>query len=654
MNAALLRGRRCCADGKSLRPLGRCGGALTLSLVPILLTALPSARGELNKDEQANVNQAIDRGVEYLKKQQLPDGTWLAPDRKHIIGYATLPGLTLLESGVPPDDPAIKKVAALVRKSYTRLDGTYEIALTILFLDKLGNPDDKKIIQTLALRLVAGQTVTGGWTYTCPLINHSLEKNLLTTLQQLPALPPLIADQTGKIDTGADGIPVTVAMPFLGTFSYKASPDEIPAGALTNSPGSSSSENGPDQSTIDGPPSLKVAASHLSRQNYCIKALEPAPEPSDAARAAKDKKPAKPVIIPPDLRGMPIFMDPRKLVMIENPQHKSDNSNTQFAILALWAAQRHDVPTERTLRLLVRRFQVSQNPVGSWHYHFFPGGTNEEWGPQMTAVGLLGLAVGHGMAAPARGAATRGQAKDPTILKGFVALTKYIGVPTGRMQGVPQNVSLYYLWSLERVGVLYNLDRIGDKDWYRWGAEILVSNQEPAGNWNNGKYHMASPVIDTCLALLFLQRANLAKDLADKLPFNPADLNTAVADEAKKEAAKPVTGVDLVDEKKPARDPSPPVLVPPETPGQKDETAEKKEDTKPESSNRADTARTSSTPATQPEGKRRIWPYILLGVGAAMLLGFGVFLVIFLRGDEAEEADKRRARKKLVNRIARG
>ena len=37
--------------------------------------------------------------------------------------------------------------------------------------------------------------------------------------------------------------------------------------------------------------------------------------------------------------------------------------------------------------------------------------------------------------------------------------------------------------------------------------------------WHNGDYPGATPVTDTSFALLFLKRANLAKDLSSKLQF---------------------------------------------------------------------------------------------------------------------------------------
>src|SRR5262249_39207659 len=125
----------------------------------------------------------------------------------------------------------------------------------------------------------------------------------------------------------------------------------------------------------------------------------PFDKPSPGAPAVKDKgegksagagdkgtaKPAKvgnpppaPIIVPAGLPGYPVLAaDPRLYANWTDPANKkdtpilgtSDNSNTQFAILALWVAQRHGVPMERTLKLMVQRFRQSQNADGSWGYH---------------------------------------------------------------------------------------------------------------------------------------------------------------------------------------------------------------------------------------------------------------------------------------------
>ena len=118
--------------------------------------------------DQKKIDEGISRGVRYLKSQQASGGTW--QPHGHAVGYAALPGLTLLECGVPASDPAIKKAATFVRHSIATLDGTYELSLAILFLDRLGDPRDKAFIQTMALRLVAGQTEAGGWSYRVPIL----------------------------------------------------------------------------------------------------------------------------------------------------------------------------------------------------------------------------------------------------------------------------------------------------------------------------------------------------------------------------------------------------------------------------------------------------------------------------------------------------
>ena len=84
----------------------------------------------------------------------------------------------------------------------------------------------------------------------------------------------------------------------------------------------------------------------------------------------------------------------------------------------------------------------------------------------------------------------------------------------------------YFLWSLERVGVLYNLPKIDGKDWYAWGRGPLLAKQNKDGSWTGGNYWGSNNILDTCFALLFLKQANLAKDLTNKLQLLAAALAT--------------------------------------------------------------------------------------------------------------------------------
>jgi hypothetical protein len=60
----------------------------------------------------------------------------------------------------------------------------------------------------------------------------------------------------------------------------------------------------------------------------------------------------------------------------------------------------------------------------------------------------------------------------------------------------------YYLYGMERAAVLAGIRNIGEHDWYREGAEFLMSRQGANGAWNGD-------AVPTCFALLFLTRATI-------------------------------------------------------------------------------------------------------------------------------------------------
>jgi hypothetical protein len=406
---------------------------------------------------QKQTNRAIDRGVVYLKGRlqqtdQFYPNVWGTPSAN--TGAVALAGLTLLHCGVPADDRAVQRAAAVVRADRPKLTFTYSLALSLLFLDRLGDAADQDLVRGLALQLIGGQNVTGGWTYDCP---------LLAAAQQEPLL--------GQLQKG----------------SY------TPGGAAAIS---------------------------------------------------------------------------------------TDNSNTQFATLALWAARRHGVPAEPALAEVERRFRASQRPDGSWRYWHSQADTPLP--DSTTCAGLLGLAVGR---VTRKAVAAKEPARDEALDNGLRFLSRTVGkkallseeerarrqkdtalldrllrrvaqvqkaaapgaapgaappalnerdlqeltelarqmtaldnpkegtILQGALMGANAVGDLYFLWSLERVAVIYDLQAIGGRDWYQWGAEIIVPTQKEDGSWSD----RWPGVPDTCFALLFLRRANLASDLTYEL-----------------------------------------------------------------------------------------------------------------------------------------
>jgi hypothetical protein len=363
---------------------------------------------------QAEINRAIDRGSEYLK-------TWVNSFQKIRVdqyreGVISLMGLTLLECGTPADDPAIQGIAKYLRDQKDKIGQTYSLSTAIFFLDRLGNPRDRDLIQTFAMRIVAGQNAWGSWTYSCPILTADEEDKLLT---------------------------------FLRTRNY-ADPDR---------------------------PNIKDVDFEAARKE-----------------------------LPSKLRELPVAQ--RKFAPRRNDA-SGDNSNTQFGLLALWIAKRQGVPTQPALGLVDRYFRTTQNDDGSWGY----SPRTQHWCSSMTCVGLLGLAVGRTVISADREGQPE-QVRDPQIEKAFRFLMTQIAAPrmpgsTGKIVGADAHGDLYYLWSLERVAMVYDLKKIGGKDWYEWASGVLLDSQKADGSWEE----LYPPAIDTCFALLVLKRVNVAKDL---------------------------------------------------------------------------------------------------------------------------------------------
>jgi hypothetical protein len=322
----------------------------------------------------------------------------------------------------------------------------------------------------------------------------------------------------------------------------------------------------------------------------------------------------------------------------------TDNSNSQFAVLALWAARKHDVPMNRTLNLIARRYYTSQNFDGGWSYRYRFGGDLKTT-PAMTCVGLLGLAVAHGLANELGVKAA--VAQDPRVVNGFLALQARIGKHTGAWKNLPME-NLYFLWSVERVGVLFDVATVGDKDWYRWGAEILLANQQPNGNWDDGKYHGHAPALDTCLALLFLKRASLTGDLNEKLPFKPGELAKAI----KKESAPPAKAEETVAAAKATAKTKPPSLEPSLKPAAASALLAIAKNNNPLI---ADVPAQTATPPVETapsveEGGSSAWGWVLAGL--ALLLVVAGVVVLLLPGRQKEVKKKQRRRPRRSPKLA--
>jgi hypothetical protein len=417
------------------------------------------------------IDEAIAKGVAFLKARLDDKGHFRGGGNGDRLGGAALIGLTLLSCGVGPDDPQVNAIAARVRgQEGGYLNQTYDLACCIWFLDKLGNNTDADLIRKLGLRLIAGQNAIGGWGYECHVLTQQQEEQLLNLLEQQYYQPP---------------------GPTVGA------PQQRPKAAAA-------------QRGQDGPASLPVLQ----------------------------------------------FKPGQKL-----PGYgQGDNSVTQFAVLALWAAQKYGVPAQRSLAMAEAHFRQNQGSDGSWGYS-----KPNNWRDSMTCAGLIALAAGKGVQYDESGKnkSPDGElGKDAQIQRALTFVgqrLKVLGLPLSqdrrnkliaekqrlsaelrdagagevsaienRLQDIeallhPRVVGrgrnqliqadahgdLYFMWSVERVGVLFDLNTIGGQDWHAWGAEILLHFQKADGSWVD----IHGDAVDTCFALLFLKRVNVAHDL---------------------------------------------------------------------------------------------------------------------------------------------
>jgi hypothetical protein len=143
----------------------------------------------------------------------------------------------------------------------------------------------------------------------------------------------------------------------------------------------------------------------------------------------------------------------------------------------------------------------------------------------MTCAGLMALATAIGIKGELKASnkpAGKGLGKperDPAVERGFRRLERHLLDDYGGGRGPERGPVFqgpnfhYFVWSLERVGVLYSAERIGQVQWYPWGCERLLATQRPNGSWE-GEH---GPLINTSFSLLFLNRANIAPELSRAL-----------------------------------------------------------------------------------------------------------------------------------------
>lgn len=190
-----------------------------------------------------------------------------------------------------------------------------------------------------------------------------------------------------------------------------------------------------------------------------------------------------------------------------------DNSNTQFAVLALGAAVGEGVEVKAdVLRRAWAWWRSAAQTDGGFGYSSGGSRASASIG-SMTAAGVSSLAI----LEAALAGRVPGLADDETptgeildaavqrLAKGF-SVKRNFGPSQGRVAERQRHAGRgwihYFLWSVERAMVLGGHEKLGTTDWYAAGATELLETQARDGSWR-GEH----PLYATAFALLFLTRA---------------------------------------------------------------------------------------------------------------------------------------------------
>ena len=172
------------------------------------------------------------------------------------------------------------------------------------------------------------------------------------------------------------------------------------------------------------------------------------------------------------------------------PERTGDNSCSQFALLALWEADRAGVKLNNgLLEVAQRTWLARQQKDGGWTYQNLPNITSSST-LSMTAAGLASLYVCQDVLMTACGPNRNQKALD--------AGWEYLA------QGLKDDYinNEYLAFCIQRAGMASGMKFMGGKDWYAMGAARLAA-PTPQGRQYGGQWQ---PIVRAAFELIFLAR----------------------------------------------------------------------------------------------------------------------------------------------------
>ncbi|MDO4569948.1 MAG: DUF4159 domain-containing protein [Planctomycetia bacterium] len=204
------------------------------------------------------------------------------------------------------------------------------------------------------------------------------------------------------------------------------------------------------------------------------------------------------------------------------PYGNGDPSNSQFALLALYEADRLGLSIDpKVWRNASVYWSNTQNIDGSWTYNYLPPSVGQQapGSGSMTCAGIVSLLIAGEKSELADALIRNGeflpcQRQNTEISRRLNHAQKWMAkhFSVSRNPGNKDWV-LYYLYGLERMGRMTEQRFIGGHDWYREGVAELLRLSKTAERrdrvlvyWKGASSSEMMEPIATSLALLFLSK----------------------------------------------------------------------------------------------------------------------------------------------------
>ncbi|MCE9560552.1 MAG: hypothetical protein K8U57_00725 [Planctomycetes bacterium] len=474
-----------------------------ISLVAVLFGTMKVCAAANPKE----IDAAVQKGAAFLKQQYNGGKGARGDDVADNTGIAAMAGLALLEAGIPIDDPALRTITTGVRNASFGESRTYHIALCILYLDRLGDPADVPIIQMLGIRLLAGQNADGGWTYNCvPDVPAADERALraalmVTELKAGAKTPPA----EGPVEKVNPARPMVVG-------KLHAAVEKYAAKLATFSGGKGGDDNSNTQFGIIG---TWVARRHGVHTDAALERIEKrflATQTGTGGWPYSGRGQGSPSMTCAGLLGLATAVGLREERRMKAEAHRKPDPapipKANPAVPPVPAAKSDDP-------------FFNPPPVPKSDDPFFNPPKEEPKAKEPPKAKELPK--------PRKAPRLPLDARDIAIEKGLAALAAMLAgdapaAGKGKNRILMGNTlgdrDFYFLWSLERVSVVFGLEKIGNIDWYDFGAKELLAAQNASGGWGNGA---RGTIPDTSFAILFLSRSNFVRDLSARVQKDPAN-----------------------------------------------------------------------------------------------------------------------------------